>query len=250
MEDNVYFWLIFVTALVASVLGGMTARRRRKPLTLRTVAGYQAMPLVIDEAIESNRRVHLSPGSAAIGQPSTLVALAALTLIYEITKRQAFTRSTPFVTVSDPITLAAAQDAVRRGYHAGGNLDTYYYSNSVMWLPQGERSLAFGAGAATLTRTYNIPANIAIGSFGTELAFIGEASTRYDTFFIGHSTQLEGQAIAFAQSDAPLIGEEIFVGDAYFDSSNALAVGRLIALDVLRWAIIIAIIMVAVFGKG
>jgi hypothetical protein len=248
MTDTGYFWLIFLTALVLSILGGHAAGRRRKPLTLRPIRGYQAMPLAIAESIESNRRVHLSPGSAGIGQPSTLVALAALTLVYELAEYQAFTPTVPLVSASDPITLAAAQDSLRRAYLTRGNLQAYYYSKPVVWYPQGERSLAFGAGVASLTRTENLSSNILLGTFGPELAFIGEASMRQNAFFIGHSTQPEGQAIAYAQADAPLIGEELFVGDAYLEPTNAFAAGRLIALDALRWVMIVVIILVAIFG--
>lgn len=245
MDDIAYFWLILLTAFVASLLGGLIARNRRRPLALRHIPAYKAMPLTVDEAIESNRQVHFSPGSAAIGQTSTLVAQAAMTIIYALAERQAFTNTTPLITVSDPVSLAAAQDAVRRAYLTHGNMANYGRTVPAIWFPQGERSLAFGAGIAMLSRTYAISSNIMVGGFGPELAYVGEASTRQRIFMIGHSSQLDGQAIAFAQSDLALLGEELFVGDAYLEPNNSSAIGRVIALDVLRWVVIAAIILVA-----
>ncbi len=243
-EINTYFWLILTVAFVASVFGSLIVRRKRRPFALRRIRGYQAMPLMIEEAIESNRRAHISIGSAAIGQPSTLIAVAALRLVYQLAERQGFAPNLPLVTLTDPITLAAAQDALRRAYLAHDNLEDYH-SHSTVWFPQGDRSMAFAAGVANLSQFEDVSSNIMLGAFGPELALIGEASTRRETFFMGHSTQLEGQAVAFAQADMALIGEELFVGEAYLDPENTGAMTRLFTLDVLRWAIIVAIIVIA-----
>lgn len=247
-ETITYFWLILTTAFVASVLGSLFTRRRRKPLSLRPIRGYQIMPLAIDAAIESNARAHISIGSAGLGQASTLTALAALTLVYELTERQAFTQNLPIVTVADPLGLAVAQDTLRRAYLTRNNLKTYQ-SYAAMWFPEGERSVAFGAGIAALTGIENISSHLLLGRFGAEIAFVGEASMRRDTVYIGHSTQLEGQAIAFVQSDAALIGEELFVGDAYLNPMSSSAMGRVLAMDTLRWVIIAAIIIAALVNR-
>ncbi len=243
-NETAYFWLILTAVFVLSTVGSLVVRRRRRVFPLRRIRGYQAIPLMIDQSIESNQRVHISLGSAAVGQPTTLVALAALTLIYELAKRQAFTESLPIVTVSDPITLASAQDALRRAYLDRNNVGTYQ-AYAVHWFPQGDRSIAFGAAMSTLPNSYHIAGDVLVGEFGAELAFVGETKTRRNSFMIGHSTRLVGQAIAYAQADVHLIGEEIFVGDAYLDRDNPQAIGRVIALDVLRWIIIAVIIAVA-----
>ena len=85
-----------------------------------------------------------------------------------------------------------------------------------------------------------------LGRFGAELAYIGETSARYDQSFVGHSTSLEGQAVAFAQSEAPVIGEELFVGGAYSSPESSFEIGGVIAIDVLRWVAIAAIIVIAI----
>lgn len=244
-NENTYFWLIITLAFAITVLSGtITSRRRRLP-TLRPIAGYEAMPRAVDESIESDRRLHLSLGSAAVGQTSTLTAIAANSVIYALAERQAFMDKTPLVTMSDPVTLAITRDTLRKAYIARENIEAFR-TRSAVWLPQGQYSVAFGAGAAVLSKNMDTSANILIGQFGPELAFLGEASTRARQNFIAASTTLEGQAIAFAQSDAPLIGEEIFVGGAYLEPESATFAGGVIALDVLRWAVIIGIIIAAV----
>jgi hypothetical protein len=59
-----------------------------------------------------------------------------------------------------------------------------------------------------------------------------------------HSDLVEGQAVAFAQADQILLGEELYVGPAYLDGT-ALERGGIFALDVLRWLVIFGIILAA-----
>lgn len=247
--DSTFFWLLMTAAFAALSIGTVFSRRRRIPFTLRRIDAYRAMPLNVDGAVESNQRVHLSVGGAAVGQSSTLTAVAALSTMYILAERQAFASNVPIITLTDPITLAIAQDTLRRAYLSRRNLNAYKAGN-VIWYPQSERSLAFGAGAGTLIRTRDVSGNILLGDFGAELAFIGEASIRRDLFFVGQSTRLEGQAIAFAQSDTPLIGEELFLGNAYLTPENPSNMGAAFAMDMLRWAIIITIILVALVNAN
>lgn len=248
MENEIaYFWLILLVAFVASVLGSNFLRRRRKPLVVRQVSAYQSMPLLIDEAIESARRTSVSIGGVELGKSTTITSLAGLSLLYEISRRQAFTSTSPLVTVSDGVVLIGALDMVRKAYAAEDNL-AVIEGNSLIWLPQGERSLAFGAGVAVLNSLRNVSSNIMVGAYGSEIALVGEASLRRSGFFIGQSTQLLGQSVAYAFSEAPLLTEELFVSDAYLHSDERTRQGPIIVLDVLRWVIVAAIILIAILN--
>ncbi|GIK66562.1 MAG: hypothetical protein BroJett018_43560 [Chloroflexota bacterium] len=244
-NENTYFWLIITLAFVMTVLSGTISSRRRRLPTLRPIPGYEAMPRAVDESIESDRRLHLSPGSAAVGQTSTITAIAATSIIYALTERQSFLNRSPLVTLTDPVTMAMTNDLLRKAYMARENL-TAYRSRVVSWFPQGQNSVAFGAGAAIRAKSMDTSSHIMVGEFGPELAFIGEASMRFRQNFVAASTTLEGQAIAYVQSDAPLIGEEIFIGSAYLEPQSATFAGGVVALDALRWALIIAIIIAAI----
>ncbi|MCI0708647.1 MAG: hypothetical protein L0154_00650 [Chloroflexi bacterium] len=246
MNENevVLFSLLLLLAFVIMMLAGLLSRALRRVPPLRVISGYTAMPAAVDASVEQARPVHVSPGSVRIGQESTLSALASLAIIYNLVERQAFMDHMPLATVSDPVMLVTVQDALRKAYIERNNRSTYR-SNATVWFPQTERSLAFGAGAAGFASDVRAYANILMGQFGSELAYIGETSARHNQIFIGHSTQLEGQAIAYAQSDALLIGEELFVGEAYLNPDKSLDVGGVVALDVLRWVAVAAIILIA-----
>jgi hypothetical protein len=74
------------------------------------------------------------------------------------------------------------------------------------------------------------------------MALILDASTRRRLASVAASDQLEGQAVAWALSERPLIGEEMFVAGGYL-GENATQLGSVIALDTLRGVLIVGIII-------
>ncbi len=87
-----------------------------------------------------------------------------------------------------------------------------------------------------------VSANILMGGFGPEVGLILEAAERRGQRAIAASDQLEGQAVAFAMSDEPLIGEELFAGGAYLGGS-AMQVGSVVVIDLLRVLLIGALLL-------
>jgi hypothetical protein len=87
-----------------------------------------------------------------------------------------------------------------------------------------------------------VSGNVLIGSYGMELALILDASARRRLASVASSDQLEGQAVAWALSDRPLVGEEVFVAGAYL-GENATQLGSLIALETLRGVLIVGIVL-------
>lgn len=238
MSDATLTWALLLIAFVSLLAGSTLVRRRRTPLDLRPIGGYQVLPLAIDEAVESDRPLHFSLGASAIGGDSTPTLLAATEIIYHLVTRLSFGRRLPLVTLSDPMTLAVASDTLRKAYALRNNLEAYR-SRAVAWYPQGERSLAFAAGIASHAADINVSSHILLGNFGAEMAYVGESNIRRDVHLIANSTTLEGQAVAYAMGEQMIIGEELFVGSAYLDRDNPLHMGSLIAQDTLRWLVII-----------
>jgi hypothetical protein len=246
-DAEITLLLVVPIAFASLLLGSLVVRRRQTPLDLREIEGYRILPLVMDESVENDRPVHFSLGTAGVGTGSTITALESTNLLYYLVRRMAFVQRVPLVTLSDPITLTVAADALRKAYLSRDNLSTYRM-NAVAWYPQGERSLAFAAGAASFAASMDVSSHILLGQFGTELTYLGEASLRRDQRLVANSTTLEGQAIALAMSETPIVGEELFVGSAYLDRSSALYMGQLIALDVLRWLMILGILLAIVLN--
>lgn len=239
MNDNTLVVVILLIALALTLAG--TALMRRWRLSLRPLRAFGTLPTLVDEAIESDRTVHVSFGHAGVGAETTLTAVVGAEALQAMTERAAIGDRSPLVTLSDPLGLALAQDTLRRGYRARGVPDRYD-NLAAVWLPQGPGSLAFAAGAASLAADQDASANVMIGRFGAEMIVIGEMGARRDAAQVAGSDLLEGQAVAFAISEMPLIGEEMFVGGAYFSRDLVKRAGVL-AQDVLRLGIIVIIVL-------
>ncbi len=230
--------LILGSAFAILLFSSLVVRRRRTPLDFRIIEAYRTLPLAVDEAVESDRPIHFALGASAVGQETTLHALAANSIVYHLVTRLSFERRLPLVTLTDPITLAIVADTLRQAYVARDNLPAFRAS-AVAWFPQSERSLAYAAGAASLAVDAKAASQVTLGQFGTEIALLGEASLRRDLRFIANATTVQGQAVAFAMSENPIIGEELFVGSGYLNRENVLNASSLLVMDALRWGIII-----------
>ena len=65
----------------------------------------------------------------------------------------------------------------------------------------------------------------------------------------GQSDQLDGQAVAWVFSERPLIGEELYVAGAYLPRKPAaLHLSQLLAMEGLRMAVILGILLIAVIS--
>ena len=238
MDQTTVQVLSIIILLVTLVLVAVPIRRR---YMLRRIAAYERMPLLTGLAIESNRPLHVSFGSVGIGGGSTILALASADLAYYLSGRAAIGDVSPLISVSDTSALPLGQDTLRRAYEARGLADRYR-ANNVRWYPSGGRSLAYAAAVTGLMATENVSSNVLVGRHGPELALMMDASNRRGLPTIAVSDQLEGQAIAYALTDTPLIGEEIFAAPAYLDESGN-QIAETIAVDILRWGVIIVILI-------
>jgi hypothetical protein len=233
--------LILLLGLVVTTIVPQFFRRRREMLRLRPHAAYASLEQVTAHAVESGQTVLVGMGNTGIGGETTALALAAEAVAYQTLIRAAFGDRSPAITVSDATGLALAQDAARSAYRFHG---TSIPRGTARWLPAGPRSLAYAAAMTAYISADGAQAQVLMGRFGTELALIGEAGVRRGGTVIAASDQLDGQAVAYAFSKHALIGEEIFQASAYL-SESAVRRGEAVALDVLRWLLIAAVIVLA-----
>src|SRR5512140_2634332 len=202
---NVLVYVIVLFAVLITVL----AATRARIFQLRRVPGFSVMPVRVGEAVETGQTLHVSFGSSAVRDQSTIAALATSEIHYYLAQLPALSDKPMFVTLSDPVTLGLGQDTLRRAYKARSALSKYR-STLAQWYPQGPMSLAFAAGAGEAILDENAAANIFLGQFGSEMMLLAENAIRYDRAIIAQSNQVEGQAVAYVVSDMPLIGEELY----------------------------------------
>jgi hypothetical protein len=235
-------YVIIAVVLLIMIL----AATRARIFQFRRIPAYTSLPLLAGEAVESNRAVHLSFGSNAVREATTLSALASAEILYHVAERASLGDKPVFATTSDPVTLALGQDTLRRAYKARDALGKYR-STLARWYPQGPSSFAFAAGAGADMLDDDASLNVLIGRYGLEMMLLAENAIRYDRTVIGQSDTVIGQAVAYAVSDMPLIGEELYVGGAYL-ARTPLQVGGVFAQDVLRFLVITVIIGLAILA--
>lgn len=239
--------VLLVTFVLITVVAQFLRRQRRLRLALRPIAAYRSMPILVSEAVESERPVHISFGGSGLGLESTISALAVADLMYPLVERASVARQAPLITLSDPTALGLAQGTLIRAYRRREALGAYR-SPAVRWYPQGPRSLAFAAGVGGALADEDANMSVVGGRFGPEIAFIGEAAYRYDQTFFAQSDDLDGQAIAWVMAGRPLLGEELYVAGAYLPAKpSALHLSQLLAMDGLRLLVVVAILLVAAF---
>src|SRR5260221_10743370 len=210
---DILVYVILLLALVVTIVGATLASRSRF-VQLRRIGAYNAMPLTVGEAVESEKTVHVSFGSSAIRDTSTIAAIATADILYYLAERAALADKGVLVTLSDPVTLALGQDVLRRAYKARDALRKYR-TTMVRWYPQGPLSLAFAAGVGAAILDEDVSTNILTGRYGPELMLLTENAIRYEKYVIAQSDQLDGQAVSHPRSNFPLIGEELYTAGAY-----------------------------------
>jgi len=247
METNpILGALLIAFTLILVLITTSFVRRGRLRFALRRIEAYETMPDLAGLSIEANRPLHLSLGGSGIGEESTLLAIASAELVYQLTDLVAIGDSSPILTMTNTSSIPLGQDTLRRAYQNRGIVERYS-PNNVRWYPAGSQSLVFAAAVTSLMVDDNVAANIMAGSYGAELALIGDAASRNDIPFIAVSDQLEGQAVAYAFSDKPLIGEEIFAAGSYLDGGS-VQVSESMVVDILRWTVAILILIGFIAG--
>ena len=228
MDDTTLqvYSVVFVAITVVLVYTAryFQARRRRQ----RQLDGMKRISQWITQSIESSRPLHLSFGNAGVGGDNTSAALAEAEFFHQVVRRAEACDMSPIVSLSAPATLPLGQAVLRRAWLKGGSL------SRAQWYPPG---LAYAGAIAASMADDEPAAHIMAGSFGAELALMLDSAARRGQPSLAVSDRLDGGAVAFAQADHVLIGEELFAapGAASDDGGGH---GDAAVLDVWRALII------------
>ena len=248
-------YLIIALALLLSIVGAwqtsIRSRRQRLPIPLRKIDGYEMMKGLADESMETGGSLHVSFGSSAIRNDSSIAALAASEVFYALSQRSLLGDRRIVATLSDPITLTLAQDVLRKAYLSRAEM-VAYQDTQIRWFPAGDGSLALGAAGALTMQDEGVSGSVLVGRFGPELMFMGEQAARVRARMIAVSDRLEGQAAAYAVSDTVMLSEELYVSKAYLNPDD-FSLGGVLAQDILRYLVIAIMIVLAISacaGRG
>lgn len=225
--------------LTAVLLLGLTFWRRRAPALLRRIEAYEKLNRSVGLAVENGTRLHISLGRGNLISARGGSALAGLAMLRRLAERTSVSDRPPVVSSGNASVAILSQDTLQAGYRAAGAEEQYRFSTGRL---TGLTPFSYASGALSTIHDENVSANIVLGELGPESGLLVEAADRENTSLIAASDDLSAQAVFFASSQEPLIGEELFAAGAYV-GAGASHEASLHVQDILRWLIILSIIL-------
>lgn len=214
--------------------------KERTSRALRVIPAFEELRRAIGLAVEAGKRLHLSLGWGALTTPRSAVSFIGLSVLRRVARATSMSDLPPIATAGEATLTILSQDALQSAARfLGGEFEPTQARLS------GLTPLTFAAGALCDVHDESIGASVLIGSFGSEVALIHEASERSGALSLTASDQLPAQAVAYVTAQESLIGEEAFASGAYL-GAGALHIASLRAQDVVRWLLILAVLSGAI----
>ncbi|WP_299027454.1 DUF6754 domain-containing protein [uncultured Thermanaerothrix sp.] len=218
--------------------------KRRSRWGLRPIPAFSELVRVLGLSVEEGTRLHLTLGHAGITQPTSASALVGLQALERITAISSVSDRPPLATSGEGSLTLLSQSTLRAVYRLNNALDLYDPQRGRL---TGVTPLSYAAGMLPIAYDENVSAHLIVGHYGLEIGLLCEAAVRNNAFTLAASDSLSAQAVLFATTKQPLIGEELFAIPAYLQTSPA-HVASLRVQDLLRWGTVIALVLSAVLG--
>jgi hypothetical protein len=225
--------------LVAAVLLlAFTLIKRKSPPAFREIAALKRVRRAAGLAVEDGTRLHISLGRGGLLTRQGAAGLAGLALLRQLGEQTSTSDRPSLSTSGDPVIGALSQDTMETAYQAVGAGELYQPNSARV---TGLTPFSYAAGTMPVIRNEQISTNILIGDFGPEVALITDAAERESSVLVGAASDPAAQAVLFASTSEPMMGEELFAAPAYTSKSPSLR-ASLQVQDVLRWLLILALV--------
>lgn len=229
------FVMLFVGLIVFFAIGG----RKKELQPTREISAFIRLRRVIALAVESGKRLHLTLGSGGISGKEGASAVVGLTVLERFARVASVSDRPPIATSGDGTLTILSQDTVRKTLKTFGAESQYDPGFGQL---SGLTPMGYAAGNIPLYYDEQLAATVYAGHFGSELALMIDAASQNEVMTLAGSDNLPGQAILYATSEQPLIGEELYATGAYL-KAGPMHLASLQAQDVLRWILVTAIII-------
>ncbi len=210
-----------------------------KRITIRKIAGLDAMEEAIGRSTEMGRPVHFCPGIGGVGAaeaPQTFAGLALMGYVGHLTAKF----DVPMiVTIRQPEVFPMAEETVRQAYLEEGKSDSYDATN-IRFL--SNQQFAYAAALFGILSRERPAANFMMGAFWAEALLLAEVGTEIGALQVTGTASLSQVPFFVASSDYTLIGEELYAAAAYL-SQDSMQLGSILGQDLAK--AIVAIIMIA-----
>jgi len=231
------FILLFFGLIIFFAMTGRKETRRN----LREIPAFTRLVRGVGLAVEAGQRLHLSLGHGGISGQRGASALVGLTMLERIARAASISDRPPVATSGEATQAILSQDTLHQAYQAMGADDQYDPDSGQL---SGLTPFSYAVGTLPVIYDQQVSVNVLIGSFGSEVALITDASERKGALTLAGSDNLPAQAILYATAQEALIGEELYAGGAYLQA-GPVHNASLRAQDILRWVLFGGILVLA-----
>jgi hypothetical protein len=213
--------------------------KKRAPISLRRMSAIDNLHGLIGAAMEQGTRIHIGLGSGSIGKTNYGSTLAGLNTLESITRTTLLADQAPIATSGDGATSLLGEDAIRAVYRKESAIDKVPLDGSQL---SGVTPLAYAAGTLPEALSPDTSANLLVGRFGAEAAFLVPSEPVGASHTLGSTDSLPGQAVLFNATENTLVGEEIFALPVYLDQKPVM-LASLMVQDLLRLILIFGMVI-------
>ncbi len=231
--------LVFILLFIGLIVIFTVAGRNRSGKEFRPIPAFTRLKKVIGMSVEAGSKLHLSIGRGRLIGSESTPALVGLAIQERMARASSFSDSPPVTTTGNATLAILAKDNLTGTLKNIGVVEPVEPSANQL---AGLTPYSYVSGVLPVIQDGNVSANVLIGNFGTEVAYLTDAGERINTLTLAGTDNLTGQAVIFATAHEPLIGEELYAGGAYLNAGTAHT-ASLQAQDVLRW-LIVAVILI------
>jgi hypothetical protein len=241
IKDNLD--LLFILLCLGLILFFLFSDRNRPKINLRDIQAFRHIRREVDLAVEAGKRLHISLGRGNINDLQGGAAFIGLTILDRCARASSNSDRPPMTTSGDGVLNILSQDTLQSTYRSLATEQRYDPTNARL---TGLTPMSFAAGAMPTIHDEHVSANFFAGHIGTEIALLTEAGERSRSLTVAGTDSLHAQAVLYATSDEPLLGEELYAAGAYLDAGPAHS-ASLRMQDILRWVVVAVIVIGAIF---
>ncbi len=233
--------VIVVVGMGLIILFSLPFTNKKRPV-FRPITAFMSLRRGIGLAVEQGTRLHISLGKGDLLSSNNTSALVGLTTLERIA-RLSTASDRPTVATSGSGSLAIlSQDSLHAAYRIANAAEQYDPDRGRL---AGPTPFSYVAGVLPVVRGEHVSTHLLIGNFGPEIGIVTEEAEQVSAFTLAASDSLPAQAVLYATTQEPLIGEELYAVPAYLQA-GPIYTASVRAQDVLRYGLAGAILVTVI----
>lgn len=243
-EQQAWMLVLFVPFLIPFFYFLYRAPRSTSRPRLRAIPAYDSLKKLMSRAAETGQAVHVSIGTGGVSGAQTADTMAGLYALEFLADRAANSDIAPLVTVTEPTTVPAALDQLRRAYERQGYPEEHRIEHARFIAPPVNGSaVPYATGVMDILNHEPVTANVMLGAFGDEYLLMAEPGAQRGAVQIGGTNNYSVLPFTYLTMSEPILGEEIYAAGAYL-LERVGHYTSLVAQDVFRIVLVVLVILV------